>query len=83
MVKLYDVAPDGTAVMFDDQTSTVDGSELAFDLKSTDWTLVASGARSVCSAVSSDSCIAEMSASGTPGSTSLRIRSNWSRWPIR
>lgn len=41
MVKLYDVAPDGTAVMFDEQVSTVDGGELAFDLKSTDWTLAA------------------------------------------
>ncbi|QFU87185.1 CocE/NonD family hydrolase [Amycolatopsis sp. YIM 10] len=41
MIKLYDVAADGTAVMFDEQVSTVDGGELAFDLKSTDWTLPA------------------------------------------
>ncbi|AXB41403.1 CocE/NonD family hydrolase [Amycolatopsis albispora] len=47
MVKLYDVAPDGTAVMFDEQVSTVDGGELAFDLKSTDWTLPAGHALAV------------------------------------
>jgi uncharacterized protein len=42
MVKLYDVAPDGSAVMFDEQVSMVDASgHLAVDLKSTDWTLLA------------------------------------------
>ncbi|TWH34171.1 hypothetical protein L600_001300000780 [Isoptericola variabilis J7] len=40
MVKLYDVAPDGTAVMFDEQVSLLPASgRLSFDLKSTDWTL--------------------------------------------
>ncbi|WP_434091302.1 CocE/NonD family hydrolase [Streptomyces flaveus] len=41
MVKLYDVAKDGTAVMFDEQVSRLDSDRLAFDLKSTDWTLKA------------------------------------------
>ncbi|MGW1020868.1 CocE/NonD family hydrolase [Streptomyces niveus] len=39
MVKLYDVAPDGTAVMFDEQVSLLDSGKLTVDLKSTDWTL--------------------------------------------
>ena len=39
MVKLYDVAPDGTAVMFDEQVSRLDTDRIALDLKSTDWTL--------------------------------------------
>ncbi|MBK1787810.1 CocE/NonD family hydrolase [Prauserella cavernicola] len=39
MVKLHDVAPDGTAVMFDEQVATVGSGEAEFDLKSTDWTL--------------------------------------------
>jgi predicted acyl esterase len=39
MAQLYDVAPDGTAVMFDEQVSTLSTGETAFDLKSTDWTL--------------------------------------------
>ncbi|MFC5833733.1 CocE/NonD family hydrolase [Nonomuraea insulae] len=41
MIKLYDVAPDGTAVMFDEQVSVLDTGKTAFDLKSTDWTLPA------------------------------------------
>lgn len=41
MVKLYDVAPDGTAVMFDEQVSLLDSARLTVDLKSTDWTLTA------------------------------------------
>ncbi|GAA4817101.1 CocE/NonD family hydrolase [Streptomyces ziwulingensis] len=41
MLKLYDVAPDGTAVMFDEQVSLVDSGRLTVDLKSTDWTLTA------------------------------------------
>ncbi|CAL9669128.1 hypothetical protein SUDANB176_07375 [Streptomyces sp. enrichment culture] len=41
MLKLYDVAPDGTAVMFDEQVSLVDSGQLTVDLKSTDWTLAA------------------------------------------
>ncbi|MFF5102382.1 CocE/NonD family hydrolase [Streptomyces sp. NPDC000134] len=41
MLKLYDVAPDGTAVMFDEQVSLVDSGRLTVDLKSTDWTLAA------------------------------------------
>ena len=39
LVRLWDVAPDGTAVMFDEQMSLVRGSRVGFDLKSTDWTL--------------------------------------------
>ncbi|MFE1009739.1 CocE/NonD family hydrolase [Streptomyces sp. NPDC058794] len=41
MLKLYDVAPDGTAVMFDEQVSLVDSGRLTVDLKATDWTLAA------------------------------------------
>ncbi|WP_392675110.1 CocE/NonD family hydrolase [Streptomyces sp. LN785] len=41
MVKLYDVAPDGKAVMFDEQVSLVDTGRLTVDLKATDWTLAA------------------------------------------
>ncbi|RCK70254.1 CocE/NonD family hydrolase [Desertihabitans brevis] len=39
LVRLWDVAPDGTAVMFDEQMSLVEDGSVAFDLKSTDWTL--------------------------------------------
>jgi len=39
MVRLWDVAPDGTATMFDENVSLVKGrGPVAFDLKSTDWT---------------------------------------------
>ncbi|GAB2667303.1 CocE/NonD family hydrolase [Saccharopolyspora gloriosae] len=41
MVQLYDVAPDGKAVMFDEQVSVLNAGTTAFDLKSTDWTLPA------------------------------------------
>ncbi|MFE4452834.1 CocE/NonD family hydrolase [Streptomyces sp. NPDC056796] len=41
MLKLYDVAPDGTAVMFDEQVSLLNTRKLTVDLKSTDWTLAA------------------------------------------
>ena len=41
MVRLYDVTPDGAAVMFDEQVSLVDSGTTAFDLRSTDWTLAA------------------------------------------
>lgn len=41
MVKLYDVAPDGKAVMFDEQVSRTDRDKLDLDLKSTDWALKA------------------------------------------
>lgn len=41
MVKLYDVAKDGTAVMFDEQVSRLDTDRLDLDLKPTDWTLKA------------------------------------------
>jgi uncharacterized protein len=41
MLKLYDVAPDGTAVMFDEQVSLLRARRLAVDLKATDWTLPA------------------------------------------
>ena len=39
MVRLWDVAPDGTAVMFDENVALIERSgRVAFDLKSTDWT---------------------------------------------
>ncbi|MFE9502466.1 CocE/NonD family hydrolase [Streptomyces anthocyanicus] len=41
MIKLYDVAPDGTAVMFDEQVSLVKSGRMSVDLKATDWTLAA------------------------------------------
>ncbi len=41
MLKLYDIAPDGTAVMFDEQVSLVGPGRLTVDLKATDWTLAA------------------------------------------
>ncbi|QEU89830.1 hypothetical protein CP970_01705 [Streptomyces kanamyceticus] len=42
MVKLYDVAPDGSAVMFDQQVALAGPSgRVAVDLKSTDWRLAA------------------------------------------
>jgi predicted acyl esterase len=41
LVELHDVAPDGTAVPFDEQVSVVNGGRLTVDLESTDWTLAA------------------------------------------
>ncbi|MEU0136897.1 CocE/NonD family hydrolase [Streptomyces sp. NPDC006296] len=41
MLQLYDVAPDGTAVMFDEQVSLLRTGRLSVDLKATDWTLAA------------------------------------------
>ncbi len=42
MVRLWDVAPDGTATMFDENVALIErAGRLAFDLKSTDWTLAA------------------------------------------
>jgi hypothetical protein len=39
MVRLWDVAPDGTAVMFDENVALIErAGQVAFDLKSTDWT---------------------------------------------
>ncbi|GIF78281.1 CocE/NonD family hydrolase [Asanoa siamensis] len=39
MVRLWDVAPDGTAVMFDENVALISRpGRVAFDLKSTDWT---------------------------------------------
>nr|WP_269328221.1 CocE/NonD family hydrolase [Kineosporia mesophila] len=39
MVRLWDVAPDGTAVMFDENVALIEKKgRVAFDLKSTDWT---------------------------------------------
>ncbi|HEV7712239.1 MAG TPA: CocE/NonD family hydrolase, partial [Asanoa sp.] len=39
MVRLWDVAPDGTAVMFDENVALIErAGRAAFDLKSTDWT---------------------------------------------
>ncbi|GAA3920962.1 CocE/NonD family hydrolase [Actinoplanes auranticolor] len=39
MVRLWDVAPDGTAVMFDENVALIArAGRVAFDLKSTDWT---------------------------------------------
>ncbi|MEV6347637.1 CocE/NonD family hydrolase [Actinoplanes sp. NPDC051851] len=43
MVRLWDVAPDGTAVMFDENVALIErAGPVAFDLKSTDW-LIESG----------------------------------------
>jgi uncharacterized protein len=39
MVRLWDVAPDGTGVMFDENVALLEKGRSAFDLKSTDWTL--------------------------------------------
>ncbi|MEV6373530.1 CocE/NonD family hydrolase [Micromonospora musae] len=40
MVRLWDVAPDGTATMFDENVALIErGGRISFDLKSTDWTL--------------------------------------------
>ncbi|WP_424534191.1 CocE/NonD family hydrolase [Sphaerisporangium viridialbum] len=39
LVRLWDVAPDGKAVMFDEQMSLVKAGTVEFDLKSADWTL--------------------------------------------
>jgi putative CocE/NonD family hydrolase len=42
MVRLWDVAPGGTAVMFDENVALIErAGRVAFDLKSTDWTLEA------------------------------------------
>lgn len=41
LVRTWDVAPDGTAVMFDEQMSLVQDGTVAFDLKDADWTLEA------------------------------------------
>jgi putative CocE/NonD family hydrolase len=39
MVRLWDVAPDGTATMFDENVALLEGSgPISFALKSTDWT---------------------------------------------
>jgi putative CocE/NonD family hydrolase len=39
MVRLWDVAPDGTATMFDENVALLEsGGPISFDLKSTDWT---------------------------------------------
>ncbi|MEU8659502.1 hypothetical protein [Actinoplanes philippinensis] len=39
MARLWDVAPDGTAVMFDENVALIQrAGRVAFDLKSTDWT---------------------------------------------
>ncbi len=47
MVRLHDVAPDGTAVMFDEQVSVVREGTTRVDLKSTDWTLAGGHALAV------------------------------------
>jgi len=40
MVRLWDVAPDGTATMFDENVALLErGGRVSFDLKSTDWTI--------------------------------------------
>ncbi|MET8633095.1 CocE/NonD family hydrolase [Streptomyces sp. NPDC004680] len=41
MLKLYDVGPDGKAVMFDEQVSLLKAGRMSVDLKATDWTLAA------------------------------------------
>ncbi|MFG2004420.1 CocE/NonD family hydrolase [Spirillospora sp. NPDC048911] len=39
MTRLWDVAPDGTATMFDENVALLErGGRISFDLKSTDWT---------------------------------------------
>ncbi|GAA3235848.1 CocE/NonD family hydrolase [Nonomuraea helvata] len=39
MARLWDVAPDGTATMFDENVALIEkGGPISFDLKSTDWT---------------------------------------------
>ena len=40
-VQLFDVAPDGTAVRFDEQVVAVDGGQHEIALKDTEWTLEA------------------------------------------
>ncbi|SDI14994.1 CocE/NonD family hydrolase [Nonomuraea jiangxiensis] len=40
MVRLWDVSPDGTATMFDENVALLEGrGRVSFDLKSTDWTI--------------------------------------------
>ncbi|WFE53264.1 CocE/NonD family hydrolase [Micromonospora sp. WMMD1155] len=39
MVKLYDVAPGGTAVIINENVAVLDPARTRFELKSTDWTL--------------------------------------------
>lgn len=39
MVNLFDVAPDGSVVLFDEQVAAINPGESNFELKSTDWTL--------------------------------------------
>jgi uncharacterized protein len=42
MVRLWDVAPDGTAVMFDENVALIErAGRVGFDLKATDWTFEA------------------------------------------
>ncbi len=42
LVRLWDVAPDGTAVMFDENVALIErAGRVGFDLKSTDWTFEA------------------------------------------
>ncbi|BCY07213.1 CocE/NonD family hydrolase [Actinoplanes sp. L3-i22] len=42
LVRLWDVAPDGTGVMFDENVALIEAAgRVGFDLKSTDWTLAA------------------------------------------
>ncbi|MFB9570905.1 CocE/NonD family hydrolase [Streptomyces yanii] len=41
MLKLYDVGPDGKAVMFNEQVSLLKTGRMSVDLKATDWTLAA------------------------------------------
>lgn len=41
MLKLYDVGPNGKAVMFDEQVSLLKAGRMSVDLKATDWTLAA------------------------------------------
>jgi putative CocE/NonD family hydrolase len=42
MVRLWDVAPDGTAAMFDENVALIErAGRVGFDLKSTDWTFEA------------------------------------------
>jgi uncharacterized protein len=47
MIDLYDVAPDGTAVLFNRQVALLKPGTTSFDLRSTDWTLLAGHALAV------------------------------------
>lgn len=80
MLKLYDVAPDGTAVMFDEQVSLVKSGRMSVDLKATDWTLAAGHVLAV-----EIGSIQTGSWRDTPSGETVEVKgpgSGW-RWTIR